>query len=220
MRLADLAPLLPLLLLLPVRVAHGLLSLPPWLRCVRQGVGAQAADVSSTIYSVLSRALPGSLENAPVPQLGDDELGCSFQELLGSAAASPALFQLLQRQAHLILVLSDLGRIAGGNLSQRDLVLDPWLWEHCRQDLGKTSVDCGDTFAEVAAARNTTPNSACAMTSRRLRLSVFLVGPVALASAPCTFQIASAASVGAFSLLGAVFFGDAMDLAWHPKYRK
>ena len=35
-------------------------------------------------------------------------------------------------------MLSDLGRIAGGNLSQRDLVLDPWLWEHCRQDLGKT----------------------------------------------------------------------------------
>ena len=77
-----------------------LLSLRSAIDCAS---AVQAADVSSTIYSVLSRALPGSLENAPVPQLGDDELGCSFQELLGSAAASPALFQLLQRQAHLSL---------------------------------------------------------------------------------------------------------------------
>ncbi|CAE7241224.1 TUBD1 [Symbiodinium sp. KB8] len=112
-------------------------------------ISLKVGDISSIIYSVLSRALPGALESAPVHQLGDDELGCALMDLGESTEAQETLFGLLRRQAHLSLVLSDLGRSAG---TSKDLVLDPWLLEHCQKSPDPEA--CGETFAEAAAAQS------------------------------------------------------------------
>ena len=66
-----------------------------------------------------------------------------------STEAQETLFGLLRRQAHLSLVLSDLGRSAG---TSKDLVLDPWLLEHCQKSPDPEA--CGETFAEAAAAQS------------------------------------------------------------------
>eukprot|EP00439_Symbiodinium_sp_Y106_P033551 s5555_g4.t1 len=137
-----------LLAWLPTHPAVAPLLLPSWLRCdhPRQ---SQVGDIPSIIYSILSRALPGALETAPVHQLGDDELGCALMDLGELTEAQETLFRLLQQQAHLSLVLSDLGRLAG---TSRDFILDPWLLEHCRKRPDPKA--CGETFAEAAAAQS------------------------------------------------------------------